>query len=46
MDVFNGCLIKEMNSLRKEINRLLNKGMFLIQLKKNRLRKKNKWVIQ
>ena len=34
MDVFNGCLIKEMNSLRKEINRLLNKGMFLIQLKK------------
>ena len=27
-------LIKETNSLRQEINRLLSKGMFLIQLKK------------
>ena len=26
--------IKEINSLRKEINRLLSKGMFLIELKK------------
>ena len=26
--------IKEINKLRKEINRLLSKGMFLIQLKK------------
>ena len=26
--------VKEMNRLRKEINRLLSKGMFLIQLKK------------
>ena len=26
--------VKEINRLRKEINRLLSKGMFLIQLKK------------
>ena len=26
--------IKELNGLRKEINRILSKGMFLIQLKK------------
>ena len=34
MDVFNGCYwIKEVNSLRKEINRLLSKGMSNICLK-------------
>ena len=33
---FNECL-KKINRLSKEINGLLNKGMFLIQLK-------NKWV--
>ena len=32
MDVFNS--IKEINRLRKEINRLLSKGMFFVQLKK------------
>ena len=26
--------IKEINTLRKEINRLLSEGMFLVQLKK------------
>ena len=31
--------IKELYRLRKEIERLLSKGMFLIQLKKYRLRK-------
>ena len=33
----NGCSLiqlKEINKLRKEINRLLSKGMFLIQLNK------------
>ena len=35
MDIFNGCslnLIKEMNRLRKEMNRLLRKGMSNIHL--------------
>ena len=37
MGAFNGCsLIKKINVLRKEINRLFSKGMIFIQLKKLR----------
>ena len=34
MDVFNGLSLIELKNKRKEVNRLLSKGMFLIQLKK------------
>ena len=33
----------EINRIRKEINRLLNKGMFLIQLKK-KIGKEKRWI--